>query len=413
MCSLTALVLILNCQSVWQNSINTNYHIYEICFFQIVIYCFYYPAKYGIKNRQGQRAIALSGVYLWILSIMLLFSVSSENVIRFLSRYLIFPLFLFVFASRASHHKKMMIFSKFVKWVTIIAWISVIFWMLSTFGLVSPTGYIKTGWMGNYDSYYGLYFSNNLQRLEFLINLRRNIGIFTEGPMYMLVLTFSLLFAQMLNDTYPVKKKQLVGIIAALVLTGSITGYLIFVFIVGMQLIHRFRNYPSKIIIGMIGVVIGIIATYFLLMAKSHTMSYELRMDDIYAGFNTWLQKPFIGNGYENIGEISTFMSANRGGNMGFSNTLFAVLAYGGIIFAIPFVFPIVVGLSTARRTHDYKLAVFCIVYFLLYFAVVFYTFYINFLIWAFLLIISGERIKRKDWKIVSISRFDHNIIVL
>lgn len=37
----TALFLVLNCQSVWQNSIDNNYHIYEICFILIILETMY------------------------------------------------------------------------------------------------------------------------------------------------------------------------------------------------------------------------------------------------------------------------------------------------------------------------------------------------------------------------------------
>lgn len=33
----TALFLILNCQSVWQRAYNNNFHIYEICFLMIIM----------------------------------------------------------------------------------------------------------------------------------------------------------------------------------------------------------------------------------------------------------------------------------------------------------------------------------------------------------------------------------------
>ena len=386
LCSLTALFLILNCQSVWQNSTTTNYHIYEICFSLIVLYCIYYPVKYGIIRELGIYAISVSMIYMLIILLMVLFSVSSDNLVRFLSRFISFPLFMIGLSSGASRDKKLMLFSKFVNWVAIIAWISVVFWFLSTFGLIKPTGAITTGWSGAYTSYYGLYFSNNFQRLDFMLQIRRNIGIFTEGPMYMIVLVFAMIISQVINEYYPIRKIQVIGIITALILIGSVTGYMTFVFIVGIQLIHRFKEYRTKIIIGMGAVIAGILFGYILLVAKSQTASFYVRMNDFLAGFKAWLEHPVLGNGYENVDRLREYMASNREGNYGFSNTIFAVLAYGGIVFLIPYIVPVMVGFFCSRRIGDYKLSVFCIVYFMLYFAVIFYTFYINFYIWAFLI---------------------------
>lgn len=385
--AVTALFLVLNCQSIWQNSLDKNYHIYEICFTLIILDTLYTFFYWNEGKKVNSYAIKVSIYYIALIFLIIISSVSSENMIRFLSRFLVFPLFMLHFSSKAKIEQKIGIFSWFINWASIIAWISNIFWLLSTIGIIGETSTVNINWFGRYASYYGLYFSSPYQYIDWIsLGIRRNIGIFTEGPMFMYVLIMSLVFIDLISDYHEIKKWKIVGILLALASVASITGYIILLFLLGMKLMHTFKSKRIQILLGMIVSIFIIVGVLGFLSLKQNTASYLARFDDYIAGLKCWLNNPLFGNGYENLDLVRRYMSNSRSWNQGFSNTIFSVLAYGGILFAIPYLIPVVRGIYCAIKKLDYKLLQISIIIVLLYFTVISYTFYINFAVWAFLM---------------------------
>lgn len=384
--SLMALSLILNCQSIWQNVTDANYHIYEICAVLVLINSLYMAIKYGISI-VARRYVLFSAVwYYCIIFVVVLFSVDTDSLFRFLSRFIMFPFCLLYFASAASVEQKMCLFKSFANWTGLIAWISILFFGASNIGMISEPGLIKADWFGTYGNYYNLYFSSPYQMIDwFGTGIRRNLGIFVEGPMYMIVLIMALLFSLVIKDYYPIAKWKVSGIVLAILTTASVAGYIFLMFIVFICIVNKYQNKQNKIIVGTTSFILASVACCILLIAKSGTASYIARFDDYIAGIRCWLQSPIIGNGYENIDLLRRYMSTNREWNQGFSNTIFSVLAYGGLVFAVPFVMPVVHGILYASSECDYKNMVFCVIYIGLYFTVIEYTFFLNFFIWAYL----------------------------
>lgn len=383
----TALFLVLNCQSVWQNSIDNNYHIYEICFILIILETMYTAFHWNKGNSISMYAVKISVYYYCLIFIVLVLSVSSDNLIRFLSRFLVFPLFMFHFTSQAPMKQKLGIFHWFVNWVAVLSWISVICWLFSNVGIIGETGTINVNWLGWYGTFHGIYYSSPYQCIDWIGHgIRRNIGIFTEGPMFMIVLVLALLFLTMISKYYEPKKWKIIGMVLALLSVASVTGYIVLLIFIGVRMIHTFKNKKTQILIAMIAVIVILIGTLSLLSFKQDTASYTVRFDDYIAGIKCWIKSPIYGNGYENLDLLRTFMSVNRSWNQGFSNTIFSVLAYGGLLFVIPYVVPVIRGIYLGVKKGDYKLLEFSLIYLVLYFTVIFYTFYINFAIWAFLM---------------------------
>ena len=384
--SFTALSLILNCQSIWQNVTDADYHIYEICAALVLINSLYMAIKYGISKVAKRYVLFSAAWYYCIIFVVVLFSVSTDNLFRFLSRFIIFPFCVLYFASAASVEQKTYLFKSFVNWAALIAWISVLFFGASTIGMIGESGLIKADWFGTYGNYYNLYFSSPYQMIDwFGTGIRRNLGIFVEGPMYMIVLIMALLFSLVIKDYYPIAKWKVNGIVLAILTTASVTGYIFLMLIGFICTVYKYRNKQNQMIVGTTGFLLAAVAGCALFIAKSGTASYIARFDDYIAGNRCWLQSPMIGNGYENIDLLRRYMSTNREWNQGFSNTIFSVLAYGGLVFVVPFVMPVVHGILHASSEHDYKNMVFCVIYIGLYFTVIEYTFFINFFIWAYL----------------------------
>lgn len=384
--SITALFLILNCQSIWQNVVDVNYYIYEICAVLVLVSSLFMVARYGISKKAKEYVLLTTGWYYYVIMLVVLFSVTKNDLFRFLSRFIIFPFCMLFFASAAPVKRKLGLFKSFVNWTALISWISILLFGASTVGLIGESGTINVDWFGIYGNYYNLYFSSPYQIIDWIeTSIRRNIGIFVEGPMFMIVLVFALLFILVIKNYYPIARWKIIGIILAILTTASITGYFFLLLIGSVCLVHRYRNRKTQIIIGIISALFATICGLVLFVMKSETASYIARFDDYITGIKCWLQSPIIGNGYENIDLLRKYMSTNRNWNQGFSNTVFSVLAYGGLIFAVPFVAPVMYGILHAYYNKDYKTLLFCIVFTGLYFTVIEYTFFINYFIWAYL----------------------------
>lgn len=204
--------------------------------------------------------------------------------------------------------------------------------------------------------------------------------------MYVLILIFSLSFMFLIRKYYPVKKWKLYSLIAAIITTASATGYILALLIGCIWLTTNNKKKSNKIIAGTILAIIAILGASIMMVYKSGTASYIARMDDYLAGIKCWLSSPIIGNGYENQEIIKEFMSSSRSWNTGFSNAIFSVLAYGGILFAIPYICPLIYGFKAYRKYKKIELLTLIVIYIMFYFTMLFYSQYINFMVWGFLI---------------------------
>ncbi|CAI3381953.1 O-antigen ligase family protein [Enterococcus cecorum] len=383
----TALFLVLNCQSIWQNTVDKNYHIYEFCLLFIILNTLYTYFHWKKKRGINLEIVKISLLYYFLISLVTVFSVSQENLVRFLARFIVLPFFLLHFSSEAPVKKKMGIFIWFVNWVSIIAWISIIFWGLSTLGIIKETGTVNVDWFGIYRSYYGVYFSSIYQYIDWInIGLIRNIGVFTEGPMYMFVLVLALLFKKITKQFYSYGKWQTIGIIIALITVASVTGYICLLLIYFIEFFYKFKDRRKQICFAFGGFIFVLFGIYWLISVKQDTASYIARIDDYVTGIKVWVKHPVFGNGYENIDLLKSYMSQTRSWNQGFSNTIFSILAYGGVVLFSAFIYPIFRGIYYGFKKSDYTILSLSVVYLFLYFTVIFYTFYINFAVWGLLI---------------------------
>lgn len=140
-------------------------------------------------------------------------------------------------------------------------------------------------------------------------------------------------------------------ILIAMITTFSVTGYIVEMAIVASKVINKNKNYQNRIIIAFVTLSVGLIAGATVIEMKSSSASYLVRMDDFSTGLKAFLSHPILRIGYENTSILRSFMSSSRSFNMGFSNTLFSVLEYGGIVLAGVYLFPVCVGLKKIIHT--------------------------------------------------------------
>ena len=94
-----AIMLVLNNQSVYQNSVDKNYHIYELTLISILTSSMYYLLRFNIKRKNFFKWIYISAIYAIYLLVFTIFSLEPSQYVSFFSSYICFPFVLLIFMS--------------------------------------------------------------------------------------------------------------------------------------------------------------------------------------------------------------------------------------------------------------------------------------------------------------------------
>lgn len=380
---LLVVFLILNCQSLYQNSEGKNYYIYEITAILIVLDAIASVLRYKTSIKKIQNWFTLVGVYYLYICLFALFSVDSEYLFNFFSRFAVYPFVILIFIAKGSERVKGFI-KKFLDVVLVIAVVSVAFWLLaSVFHMISITSLFRFKW-GEYpsyaESYYGVYFET--QFVDWLsIVLRRNSSIFVEGPMYVLVLSVAYCFGVCFEKEMDFTKIKRIILIVTMISTFSVNGYIILIGIEVLNIMLLKKRRTIYILISLV-IPIGIIAILYLIQMKSATNSFVYRIDDVLVGIKSWLQSPIVGKGFGDLSVITENMYNRK--MTGYSISLLAILAQGGIMLGILYIWPILKLIGQWIKSKNEKCMVYAFVYLYLLCTIIFYTCFINFFIWIF-----------------------------
>lgn len=389
---LLALFLILNCQSLYQNSATSNYHIYEITLILILISMLLHGIQNSLISKEKANHTAMySLIYFFIAVFILIVDVSTSDWLSYSARFLIAPIILFYFLPMNNLKNKVRLMRYFVFWTVLITLVSLFFFILGTnLNLISPTGTFRYDWGNilNAQSYYNLYFGG-VQYADGGIlkgGLYRNTAIFVEGPMYAAVLDLALFFLYILKNDFKFFKTAFSILMIGIITSNSTTAIIIGIILTFFMFRDTSFAKKSKNIIILPIMIIIVFLLIEIISTKagsfSSTSSFGIRYDDYIAGFQAWIRSPILGWGYNNLSVINSFRE--NAANAGFSNSIFAILNSGGLLFGSLYLFPIFHALWRKKRNH--MQVEFSLIYFLLLILVLFYTSYINFFIWALLL---------------------------
>ena len=384
----TALMLILNCQSVFQNSIQINFRIYELTLFSIIINSIYKLFHYKITRDKLKSLITISNIYLCYILIFSFICVSFEQLSSFWGRYICLPFVILIFSVNNNWSDKINIFRCFINVVVVISAISLFFWIFgSTLDIIPANGSMVCNWGNNIKipNYYNLYFETQYVDWLGISFFVRNTGIFIEGPMFALVLILALIFSYYFKDTFETSRLKVAVIIITIITTFSTSALIFLALYLYVSLAENPKFKKLKIIIIFFaGLGFILMVTYFLLK-KSETGSYSLRMDDYKVGFETWIQSPIWGHGYGDYTQFVKNMSSFRA-STGFSNSIFSILGQGGIMYFLMYGIPLSVPLLNLIKGVYDKMNLFLVVSYILILAVIIcHTAFFNFFIWTLL----------------------------
>ena len=388
---LLALFLILNNQTVFQNSISFNYHIYEITLLLIIVTTLYQIEKYGIYENKFKSLLNLSFIYYVYLSIISIASVGVDQLVSFWARYASLPFVFFYFSSNASYIVKIELFRKVVNVMVVISCISLFFWIFgSTFKMITPTGVALFVWgtVNEVSSYFNIYFETQYVDWLGIDFFWRNTAIFVEGPMMSLTLIIAITLIYYFDDIWHIATWKKFILAFAIITSFSVTGYFI---LWGFVVLKLYRSKKFRAIMIVMLIPLSLYAIQVMMDMKQSTGSYSLREDDYYVGFITWLQNPIFGWGFNNWEALQANMKGRA--NDGFSNSIFSVLTQGGILMGLMYFIPILIGITS----KEFKRFVVCIVYAILFISIIFQTAYVNFFLFCLMIpyfIPSPQKIK-------------------
>lgn len=236
-------------------------------------------------------------------------------------------------------------FKKFINVMVLYGIISFVLWLfIPVLSILNTNQVYESSWgaVGTYNEiFYGwnnIYFYKKAE-IFFGTNVVRNVGIFTEAPMYSFLLSTALL----LNLFFIKKSKHYIIknllLIVTIISTLSSTGIIIVILAILFKLLS---NKSSKILMltkSMIPLilVLSFSAIIFLFNQKINSSSGLTRVDDFKIGFYALKDSFFVGGGYQNSSFVERYLSQFRVSNNGISNSLTAILVYGGLMLFIPY----------------------------------------------------------------------------
>ena len=100
-----------------------------------------------------------------------------------------------------------------------------------------------------------------------------------------------------------------------------------------------------------------------LMANKSETVSYAMRMSDYIGGIKLWMDYPVFGSGFGILSPLLKYIYSPTG-SVGFSNSVMAVLATGGLWMAVVYYVPqVLVIFPSATRSKEFSCFSICFLY--------------------------------------------------
>ena len=307
-------------------------------------------------------------IYLVVCITNIFISFNSLSINEILFYFVIAPLMLILLMFKNFNDRLFDFLNTFVKIILIFAIVSLIFWAFgSILKVVHPTNVVINNWNGGRPtpSYFNLYFET--QGIHFFgTTITRNSGIFAEAPMWSLMLSSAFIIQELFLEN-SIKRLSLLTL--TILTTVSTTG----IFVIGILLIYRVLMLKKSLFkyVSLITIPIIIYALLQVWEEKSDSISASIRFDDYIAGFLAWRANFFFGSGLTlGLKAIESNMNTLIRTNLGYSNSLFVILAQGGVILGIFYLYPVISVLIKKGVSIDTKM--FALLFIILLFTAIF-----------------------------------------
>ena len=220
---------------------------------------------------------------------------------------------------------------------------------------------IKVSWGGFYSD--SNYLNLCIRRWWYKGDVKKNLGIFIEPPMYGLFLGFGLYTELFL------KKKSNICVVIIFILTlfsnRAVLALMLAMGALFFQYLEMSRGKKLAKVLTPIALVLLVVGGVTLILYKQRVGwgSFATHIDDFAAALKCWMKYPILGCGYDNEIPIKELMSEFRAHNQGLSNSAAVVLAEGGIVlfsyYAIPFLILMLAYFRGNRRLAYWAVGMF------------------------------------------------------
>ncbi len=376
---LLVVALILHCRTIWSYSTGIrNYFTYINIVLLVIgaVGCVLFSPIIRIKD-------TVNAIFLWIVISIFLFIIflitgyNADGLFRL--DVAIFSIILFIAGCINSNEDIIRVFTKLHRIILIIILISLIFWVAgSQLSIIEPNLQMYSEWNErNVKGYYYIYFEPQTAYSLFTGKvLIRNCAFFTEAPMCSFVFCIGLIGYEYIlrGKSWIIRTIYCIAILT----TVCTTGYIILLLVLCLKIIIFKPNTKTKVMLKFMAlfvVFIALVAVWIIFFNKLETASGGTRMDDFIAGFLSWKDNMFFGNGLENLEHIQKYMSGFRSNNRGFSNSIMQLLSDGGICFGAFYFISAFRGIKASLSQKDYSALAFEALFLVMFFiTIVTYT---------------------------------------
>lgn len=367
---LLVILLLLEIKSVFSEAYYYDFHINEIL---CMVAALYFASSTISNMRLKGKCLFYILTYIAAALVFMLISVSEDRIVAYVCKFvLLIPLMFLLYVNETDLWYRIQI--KMLRMTCVLAVGSLIMYIGGICLKIIPSMGTFTFFWGTVKkaNVYGPFLFAEQQQEVFGIHIYRNVGIYTEGPIYGFILVMALAVRLFLLKSS--SKWDIIVLCLTIVSTVSVTAM---IFTVILLLLNKFLDWKSE---GKIGVVSrgGIVArrlawialipiagflVYELYNFKLNTgLSYMKRMDDIKASITAFKTSPIWGVGYGNANTITENYSSWRSASSGYSNGLFYILATCGLVGLFFYLYCLVWGAVKSRSvTENCQWIIFCV----------------------------------------------------
>ena len=364
-----AFLVIIECNSLFNNSVeNYSDHLGDVClYFSIGIlaglvgYYFFRSAKVRHDFPHFIPVIVLIVVFAIVFYVLNVLQYVPDNGTDYLSRFLLFlPLATQYFWCKRKVGQEYDLFLKMADLLCMYALLNLVTYITL---IVCPDNVYaelvgntwerrNVAWRPNY---YDLMICrlNTVQLAGHTFFMPKNIGAYPEPPMYGLVLNFALYTEMFLRQRSRRQPAKWFLFSLTMITTQAILGMMLMVLAWGIKCIQNIGR-KARGVLRVLGIAVMVLlalgCVYLLYHYKSadavESGSFTVHIEDFKVCMEAFLNKPVLGGGYDNSKYIQSFMSEYRQTyNPGYSNSVLAVLAQGGIVLGLFTMLPFLIGL--------------------------------------------------------------------
>lgn len=351
---LAALLIILECRSVYTQAVEIDLHIPGAAVAALLLLLAMKMEKQSVRKALLRRwtvlVLALSVVLLALSAV----SVPRDKLADFILRFWIaLPVMVLLFYLDREEGRKLALFAKFSNIMAFLAALSLVFWILaSQLHLVAAVGEWNARWLKQnfYANYFGVYFE--CQTVMFLgYSGFRNISIFCEPSMFSLCLAAALTYELFLRESFnprggrvlidsgkllvrrhqEFRRAKILLFSVTIITTFATSGIillllLLFLKYLGLRPGNIWLRVMKLLSLQGLLVIMGVLI-YAVFQIRIPAAAWNSVVRSYTEGLRLWETAPFFGTGY--LGNLQAAALLK-------SNSFFTILAEGGLaLFAV------------------------------------------------------------------------------